>query len=47
MTKNRIIRREKIRFLLREIDESIDLIRDNLPKTGKLDDFIALGLLKD
>ncbi|PWR70502.1 DUF86 domain-containing protein [Methanospirillum stamsii] len=43
----RIVRREKIRYLLSEIDESLTLIRNNLPENQDLNDFLALGLLKD
>lgn len=39
-----IVRREKIRYLLSEIDESLTLIRDNLPENHDLNDFLALGL---
>ncbi|MBN1165776.1 MAG: hypothetical protein JXA44_01450 [Methanospirillaceae archaeon] len=47
MTTYHITRREKIRFLLREIDESIDIIRDNLPDSGDPGDFMRLGIVKD
>ncbi len=47
MTTYHIQRREKIRFLLREIDDSIDIIRDNLPDSKDPEDFIRLGIVKD
>lgn len=47
MIKKEIERREKIRYLLCEIDESLTLIRENLPDHYVLNDFLALGLLKD
>ena len=47
MLHHRIERTEKIRYLLVEIDQSMELIKDNLPKTGEFDDFVNLGLLKD
>lgn len=42
-----IVRREKIRYLLSEIDESLTLIRNNLPENQDFNGFLALGLLKD
>ncbi|MDX8551470.1 DUF86 domain-containing protein [Methanospirillum sp. J.3.6.1-F.2.7.3] len=47
MKKIQVIRTDRIRFLLSEIEQSIGLIQENFPQTGNYDDFINLGLLKD
>lgn len=47
MRNKRLARGERIRFMLCEIDESLALIRDHLPKDRDLDGFLALGLIKD
>lgn len=47
MIKKEIVRREKIRYLLMEIDESITIIRDYVPESEDFDDFIILGIVKD
>ena len=47
MVKKSIIRTDRIRILLRETEESVDIIREHLTDTTSLDSFIALGIIKD
>ena len=45
--ENSAIRKERIRILLCETEDSIEIIYENLPASIKYDDFIALGIIKD
>ena len=47
MREKHPVRTERIRILLCEIQDSVEVIRDNLPDSNSLDTFIDLGIVKD
>jgi uncharacterized protein YutE (UPF0331/DUF86 family) len=47
MTHNQITRTEKIRVLLLEIDESLELIHEYLPESRDFNEFVDLRIIKD
>ncbi|HWQ67064.1 MAG TPA: hypothetical protein VN372_09350 [Methanospirillum sp.] len=44
MNKKQIFRHHEIRIHLREIEDSVEIIRQHLPATNNVDEFINLGL---